>query len=140
MKRFIALSLITLVALGGLAAHAADPSHLEGAATTSATIVNTLGRGYDVEGVMTKVRADTTTTNTLTISVSNTQDADLTGTNETQTAVVYDVKASGNYTGGFDWKADTTDQIRVPAGASLVLTFTGSCTNDYVVFRDDSDD
>jgi hypothetical protein len=129
------LVLFALVGLSVCSLRAADvPSQLEGAATTNITQVNPLGRDYEITGFVTKVRGDTATTNTVTIALVNSQDTDLTGTNATATAITYDLKASGSYTGGYAW-FPTTEKYRVPSGASLKITFTGGCTNDFVVFR-----
>lgn len=131
MKNTYRLIIALVLAFYGVAI--AELTHVEDAATASWTEVNNTGRAYKVRAVATKVRADTSTTNTLTISVVNTQDTDLTGTNVTQTAITYDLKASGSYTGAWDWTAD--EDVIVPNGSTLKFTYTGSCTNDFLVFR-----
>lgn len=112
------------------------PTQIEGSSTNEFTQVNGLGRPYQIVGFVSAVRGDTTTTNTATIAIVNTQNVDLTGTNATPAAVTYTLKESGDYTGQYTW-LPTTEQPRVPAGATLKITFTGSSTNDFILFRDE---
>jgi hypothetical protein len=135
----IILCTLAILALGAGLVEAADPTHLEGAATTSVTITNTLGRAYVIEHLYTRVRGAAAVTNTLVVSVLNQQDQDLTGTNATLAYVEHKVKSSGSFLDAYAW-TPSTPEVVVPIGAALKLTFTGGCTNDYLVFRDDADD
>jgi len=115
-----------------------DPSHIEDSFTANISLTNGLGQAYDIEGVWFKANA-ASPTNIVTLSVINSQDVDLTGTNVTAGAITYPIK-TWTYSGNTDWTPD--ELIRVPAGAVLYLAnaATVTVTNNFVLFRDYSQD
>lgn len=132
-KILLAMAIMAFLAIPVLAA---DPTHIEDRMTTSISLTNNIGRAYDIEGVMFKTYVDATA-NSITVSVVNAQDTDLTGTNATSGSITYPVKVLdfAIYT---NWTADVL--IRVPDAAILKIEAGSAMTNDFLIFRDDSND
>ncbi len=136
MNKILMIAIAGLLVFGAVA-QAAEPTPIEDACTTGILVTNNTGRSYDLEGLYIKSRNDTSTLCTCTVAVVNSQDADLTGTNATAANVTYPVKVL-LYTSHTNWTAD--ELVRVPALSVLSLTFGGGLTNDFLIFRDDTED
>ena len=132
MKKTL-IAMLTLMAMLGVSFAQDIPGVITGAATTEFVSVNNLGRAYEIGAIAVSSR-DVAVTNVLTVALVNTQDTDLTGTNATPDAVTYALKTSEAYTTTYTW-LPTTETVRVPAGASVKLTFSGGGTNDVMIVR-----